>query len=194
MNHAPQILKGRHFMPATEVILIENVPGLGAEADVVKVKAGYARNFLFPRHMALEVSPTALKKINQLKAKRAEREARELNESEELARKINKLKATLTLATGETGKAFGSITASDIAAKIKEELGVEIDRHSIQLERPIKSTGDHEVEIKLAHEVTAKLNLTVKSDSTGETGGAEEAAASEEKGFKARPKARHTAK
>ena len=62
-------------MAATEVILIENVPGLGAEADVVKVKAGYARNFLLPRSKALEVTPTTLKKLNQLKAKRAEREA-----------------------------------------------------------------------------------------------------------------------
>ena len=102
-------------MAATEVILVENVPGLGAEADVVKVKPGYARNFLLPTGKACEVTPTTLKKINQLKTKRAEREARELNESEELARKINKLKLTMLLATGETGKAFGSITASDIA-------------------------------------------------------------------------------
>src|SRR5277367_217277 len=103
-------------MPATEVILIENIPGLGAEADVVKVKNGYARNFLIPTGKAYEVTPAALRKLNQLKAKRAEREARELNEAEELARRINKLKITLVLETGESGKAFGSITASDIAA------------------------------------------------------------------------------
>ena len=183
-------------MPATEVILIENVPGLGAEADVVKVKAGYARNFLLPRSKALEVTPTTLKKLNQLKAKRAEREARELNESEELARKIGKLQITLLLATGETGKAFGSITASDIAEKLKGELdGIEIERHRIELERPIKSTGEHEVTIKLHHDVTAKLNLTVKSNSEQEAGGREEAPASgEEKAFKAKPKARHTTK
>ena len=181
-------------MPATEVILVENVPGLGAEADVVKVKPGYARNFLIPTGKACEVTPTTLKRINQLKAKRAEREARELNESEELARKINKLKITMLLATGETGKAFGSITASDIAEKLKGELGgVEIERHTIDLPKPIKSTGDHEVQIKLHHDVVAKLNLVVKSSTEQEAGGKEEAAAStEEKTFKAKPKARHS--
>ena len=181
-------------MSATQVILIENIPGLGAEADVVKVKPGYARNFLLPTGKAYEVTPVTLRKVNQLKAKRAEREARELNESEELARKINKLNITIVLATGETGKAFGSVTASDIAEKLNAELGgVIIERHKIDLERPIKSTGEHEVPVKLHHDIVAKLNLTVKSSSEQETAGKQEAdAPAEEKGFKAKPKARHT--
>lgn len=180
-------------MPNTEVILIENIPGLGAEADVVKVKPGYARNFLLPQQKALEVTPATLRKLNQLKSKRAEREARELNESEELARKINKLKVTLILETGGAGKAFGSVTAKDIAEKIKAETGLEIDRHKVVLERPIKDTGAHEITIKLHHDVTAKLNLTVKSSSQPEEVPTPEAAAEapQEKGFKAKPKARH---
>ena len=88
-------------MPTTEVILTEKIASLGAEADVVKVKSGYARNFLVPSGKALEVTPATLRRINQLKAKRAEREAAELNEAEELARRINKLKITITLETGE---------------------------------------------------------------------------------------------
>jgi large subunit ribosomal protein L9 len=157
-------------MPASEVILIENIPGLGAEADVVKVKAGYARNYLIPFGKAYEVTPATLRKLNQLKAKRAEREARELNEAEELARKINKLKITMLLDTGESGKAFGSITAKDIADRIKGELGgaIEVERHRIELDRPIKDTGAHEVSIRLHHDVTAKLNVTVKSKSQPE--------------------------
>src|SRR6201996_4156051 len=147
-------------MSSTEVILTEKIANLGAEADVVKVKRGYARNFLVPRGLALEVTPATLKRINTLKAKRAEREAKELNEAEELARKINKLKITLELETGATGKAFGSITAADLAERIKKELGgtMEIDRHRIHLEKPIKDSGEHEVAIKLHHDVTAKLN------------------------------------
>ena len=182
-------------MAAVELILLQRVEKLGQMGDVVKVKPGYARNFLFPTGKASEVTPVTLKKINLLKAKRAEREAKELNESEELARKINKLKLTMLLATGETGKAFGSSTASDIAEKLKGELGgVEIERHTIDLPKPIKSTGDHEVQIKLHHDVVAKLNLTVKSSTEQETGGSKEEAASsgEEKAFKAKPKARHT--
>ena len=179
-------------MPTTQVILIENIPGLGAEADVVKVKAGYARNFLIPHSKAFEVTPASMKKLNQLKSKRAEREARELNEAEELARKINKLKLTLTLETGGAGKAFGSITAKDLADKLKAELGLEIDRHKIVLDRPIKETGAQEISIKLHHDVIAKLNVTIKSASQPDEPAKDEAAEeTKERGFKAKPKARH---
>ncbi len=180
-------------MAHTEIILTEKIGSLGAEADVVKVKRGYARNFLIPRGKALEVTPATLKRINLLKGKRAEREGRELNEAEELARKINKLKITLELETGESGKAFGSITATDLAERLKAELGgnIEIDRHKIHLDKPIKETGPHEVQIKLHADVVAKLNVTVKAKGAEEK--AEEPAEkpAEEKGFRARPKAKH---
>jgi large subunit ribosomal protein L9 len=150
-------------MPLTELILTENVPGLGAEADVVKVRRGYARNYLLPRGKAYEATPGALRKLDALKQKRAEREARELNEAEELARRIGKARFVFTLETGETGKAFGSVTAQDIVNRIKNEIGAEIDRHKIVLERPIKDTGEHEVAIRLHHDVTAQLVFQVKS-------------------------------
>ncbi len=150
-------------MPLTELILTENVPGLGAEADVVKVRRGYARNYLLPHGKAHEVTPGALRQIDALKQKRAEREARELNEAEEVARRIGKARFVFTLETGETGKAFGSVTAQDIVNRIKNELGAEIDRHKIVLERPIKDTGEHEVSVRLHHDVTAQLTFQVKS-------------------------------
>src|SRR5438067_8544155 len=150
-------------MPSTEIILTENVPGLGGEADVVKVRRGYARNYLLPHGKAYEVTPAALRQLDNLKKKRAEREARELNESEELGRKIGKAHLVFTLATGEAGKAFGSVTAQDIANRMKNELGIEIDRHKIVLERPIKDTGEHEVSIKLHHDVSAQFTFDVKS-------------------------------
>ena len=150
-------------MPLTELILTENVPGLGAEADVVKVRRGYARNYLLPRGKAYEVTPGALRQLDALKQKRAEREARELNEAEELSRRIGKTRLVFTLETGETGKAFGSVTAQDIVNRLKNEVGAEIDRHKIVLERPIKDTGEHEVAIRLHHDVTAQLVFQVKS-------------------------------
>jgi len=150
-------------MPSTKIILTENVPGLGAEADVVKVRRGYARNFLLPQGKASEVTPRALRQLDALKAKRAEREARELNEAEELARRIGKLKVTFTLQTGETGKAFGSITANDIAERLKQELNRDFDRHLLVLDHPIKTTGEHEVPLKLHQDVTAKFKFNVKS-------------------------------
>jgi large subunit ribosomal protein L9 len=150
-------------MPTTEIILTDNVPGLGAEADIVKVRRGYARNYLLPRGKAHELTPASLRQVENLKKKRAEREARELNEAEELARRINKLRVSFKLETGETGKAFGSITAHDIVTRLKNEIGEEIDRHKIHLEHPIKSTGEHEVTIKLHHDVTVNFKFEVKS-------------------------------
>jgi large subunit ribosomal protein L9 len=150
-------------MPSTQIILTENVPGLGAEADVVKVRRGYARNFLLPHGKAYEVTPASLRELNNLKKKRAEREARELNDADELSRRISKARLTFTLETGETGKAFGSITAQDIVTRMKNELGIEIDRHKLVLERPIKDTGEHEVTIKLHHDVTAQFSFLVKA-------------------------------
>ena len=151
-------------MPTSEVILTENIRGLGAEADIVKVKRGYARNFLLPKGKAYEVTPVTLKRINQLKAKRAQREGEERNAADELARKINKLTLNLLLETGATGKAFGSITVKDLEDALKKELpNANIERHAIQLERPIKETGTHEVPVKLYADVTATLKVAVKS-------------------------------
>ncbi|MDQ3082387.1 MAG: 50S ribosomal protein L9 [Gemmatimonadota bacterium] len=150
-------------MPSTQIILTENIPGLGAEADVVKVRRGFARNFLLPQGKAYEVTKSTMRKLDMLKAKRAEREASELNEAEEIARRIGKSKMIFTLETGESGKAFGSVTANDIAMRLKNEVGAEIERHRIVLEHPIKSTGEHELSIKLHADVTATLKFTVKS-------------------------------
>lgn len=174
-------------MSQTEVILISHIPNLGAEADVVKVRRGYARNFLIPRGMAHEVTPATLRMTNSLKARRAEREARELNEASELGRRLGKLKLAFVLETGEAGKAFGAITAKDIADRLKAEVGQEIDRHRIVLERPIKETGEISVEVRLHPEVhaTLKLNVSSKNPKPSVEAGEE----SEE-----RPKARRSAK
>ncbi len=185
-------------MATTEVILTEKIENLGAEADLVKVRAGFARNFLIPNGKALEVTPVTLRRVNLLKAKRAEREARELNEAEDLSRRIAKLKIQIELETGETGKAFGSVTASDIAARIKSELGgkIEIDRHRIQLERPIKESGSHEIIIKLHSDVSTKLNLIVKAKGSDDKSEASESGeAHEEKApgsYKGKVKAKHS--
>jgi large subunit ribosomal protein L9 len=171
-------------MPSTEIILTENVPGLGAEADVVKVRRGYARNYLLPRGKAYEVTPAAMRQLDNLKKKRAEREARELNDAEELARRINKARLSFTLETGESGKAFGSITAQDIMNRLKNEIGIEVDRHKIALEHPIKTTGEHEVAIKLHHDVIAQFIFQVKSSEPPRT--AEAAPAADEEPEKKR--------
>ena len=151
-------------MANAEVILTESIPNLGAEADIVKVRRGFARNFLIPQGKALEVTPGSLRRINHLRAKRAEREARELNAAEQLAARINKLVLNFTLETGETGKAFGSITAKDLHDRLVQELGnVELPKHAVSLDKAIKESGEQEIEVKLSHDVTAKLHIRVST-------------------------------
>jgi large subunit ribosomal protein L9 len=172
-------------MAYAEVILTENIPNLGAEADLVKVRRGFARNFLIPQGKALEVTPSSLRKINHLKAKRAEREGRELNAAEQLAGKINKLLLDFTLETGETGKAFGSVTAKDIHDRLAAELGkVELPKHAVSLDKPFKESGDHEVEVRLHPDVAAKLRIKI---STPKRVAAEEEAESSKKAPRRKP-------
>lgn len=148
-------------MATTEVILRTKINNLGAEADVVKVKAGFARNFLVPQGKAYEATEANKKHLDELAAARAKRETDELNEAEKVATKIKKLKPVFELETGGHGKAFGSVTSMDIHKKL-EEAGIEIDRHCIQLDKPLKTTGSHEIDIKLHSEVSVFLRLEVK--------------------------------
>jgi large subunit ribosomal protein L9 len=151
-------------MAHSEVILTANIANLGAEADIVKVRRGYARNFLLPQGKALEVTKSSLRQVSHLKVKRAEREAREVTAAEEVASKINKLSLSFTLETGETGKAFGSITAKDIHDRLAKELGaIELPKHAVDIDRSIKESGEHEIPVKLHPDVTAKLRIKISS-------------------------------
>ncbi|MDC0302790.1 50S ribosomal protein L9 [bacterium] len=149
-------------MALTEVILREKIDNLGAEADVVKVKAGFARNFLIPAGKAYEATKGNLRQIENLRVSRAKRETEELNVAQELASKISRMKPKFTLDVGKNGKAFGSVTTIDIH-KALEDKGVSIDRTAIQLDKPIKSTGKSDVEVKLHADVTTSLTVTVEA-------------------------------
>lgn len=148
-------------MAQMEVILKTKVAGLGAEADVVSVRRGFGRNYLIPQGQAYEATKTNLRHVETLKRVRAEREAAELAEAEKISGKIKKLKLKLELATGQAGKAFGSITVMDLIQAVKENTGIELERPSIKLEKPIKTTGKFEVPVKLHPELSVDLRLTV---------------------------------
>ncbi len=150
-------------MATTEVILREKITGLGSEADVVKVKAGYARNYLIPNGKAFEATKGNLRNLESLQSKRAQRETEELSEAQELAGKISRLKPKFTLETGQGGKAFGSITSMDIHKEL-EGKGISLERTAIKLDKPLKRSGKSEIEIKLHSEVTTTLTVTVETD------------------------------
>ncbi len=159
-------------MATTEVILREKITNLGSEADVVTVKAGFARNYLIPEGKAFEATKANLKHLDSLKAQRIKREAAELAEAKELSGKIKSLKLAFTLETGQGGKAFGSITSIDIHKSLSEK-GIEIDRHAILLDSPIKTSGKQDIEIKLHADVSTILKITVKTDGEEEAAKAE---------------------
>ncbi len=124
-----------------EVILKTKIEGLGSEADIVSVKPGYARNFLIPKDFAAPATSATKRQMEELKRKRAEREAAELNDAQELAGKLGKLKLVFVLESGEgQEKSFGAVTNLDIATKLKEA-GYEVDRKKIDLPKPIKDSG-----------------------------------------------------
>jgi len=154
-----------------EVILKGPVRGLGAEADLVKVRPGYARNFLFPNGLAAPVSAASKRQLEALKKRRAEREAAETAEAEEKANRLARLVLNFELKQAEDGatKLFGSITTGEIAAALAEK-GFEVEKRDIDLSKSLNQAGDHEVVVHLGYSVksTVKVKIIGKSEETSE--------------------------
>ncbi|HMO66359.1 MAG TPA: 50S ribosomal protein L9, partial [Verrucomicrobiota bacterium] len=150
-------------MAKTELILIKNVVGLGGEADQVKVAPGYARNFLIPRGLAIPLTGANKRRLEVLKQRRAERETHDLNSMSELGRTLSQVTLLVKVKTGEDGKLFGAVTAGTIADELKNQYEAAVERRKIHLAHPIKSLGDHEVEMRLHPQVHVMLKVRVES-------------------------------
>lgn len=176
-------------MAHSEVLLVKPVEGLGGEGDQVKVRAGYARNFLLPRKIAVPLNAANRKHVDALKKRRAEREQTELNGAQEVAKKLEKTSLAFAVKTGEGGKMFGAITAQDIYDKLVAS-GIEVDKRKIHLFTPVKTLGKHTVKVKLHADVNVELPFDVVSENPIEAAPAEEAPAGEktEKRSERRPK------
>jgi large subunit ribosomal protein L9 len=143
-----------------DVILREDVKSLGHAGEMVRVKPGYARNYLLPHGLAYEATEGNKKRIAAEGKARANRNAAERGEAERFAASLGALTVTLAGKAGEEGKLFGSITAQDIAEALAK-LGHDVDKRRIELEHPIKTLGHHTVGIRLPHEVRAEVRLAV---------------------------------
>jgi len=175
-------------MATSEILLVKPVEGLGGEGDQVKVRAGYARNFLLPRKIAVPLTAANRKQVESLKKRRASREQDELNVAQELAKKLERTGLAFAVKTGEGGRMFGAITASDIHDKLVAS-GIELDRKKIHLFTPVKTIGKHEVKIKLHADVSVDLSFDVVSENPIEPTASEEPAAEKtEKRFERRPR------
>ena len=143
-----------------EVILKEHVEHLGRRGDIVKVASGYARNYLFPRNLALVVTGENKKQIERERVKAEAKEAAEQSAAQGVKAQLEALEIAIARRVGENDTLYGSVTAGDIADALAAK-DVTIDRRKIQLGDPLKSLGTHEVPVKLYRDVTATLKVSI---------------------------------
>ncbi len=151
-------------MRQVKVILREAVQGLGEAGDLVRVKVGYARNYLLPQGKALLATESKVRELEHHKRVVTENAARVLNDLKALRDRLESLALEVTARVGEEGKLFGSVTTSHIAELLAEK-GYEVDRRKIQLGEPLREIGDHVVPIRLQRDLTAKVALKINAES-----------------------------
>jgi large subunit ribosomal protein L9 len=148
-------------MAATiQLVLQHDVENVGKSGDLVKVRPGYARNYLLPRSLAVPATTAQVNRIAHEKAVALAKSEKLRKESTELAQKISGLTIKLARAVGDDGKLFGSVTTKEIEATVKA-LGYDVDRKKMQLAEPIKALGTYEIPLKLMSDVTATLKVEV---------------------------------
>ncbi len=147
-----------------KIILLQDEKKLGKKGDIIEASEGYARNYILPKKIGVEATP---KNMNDLKLQKAndEKKAQELLESAKaLAVKLEEKAVLLKIKAGEGGRTFGSVSSKEIAAAVKEQFGLEIDKKKIQLQDNLKNFGSYEVPVKLHPAVTAKLSVKVDTE------------------------------
>ena len=147
-------------MAHTKVLLREDVDDLGARGEIVRVRAGYARNYLLPRNLAVEATAGNVKGIEAERAALLKKEAKERATAEGQAQQIGALQLEFKRKAGEQGALYGSVTSMDVAEALRER-GYEIDRHRIHLREPLKRVGEYTVPVRLHREVTIDLKVRV---------------------------------
>jgi len=148
-------------MPALQVVLLSSVPTLGTIGDVRHVAAGYARNFLFPRGLAVHATPKRLADSQFQRQLQSRRVAAQRAEDERLAQGVQGATLVIHVAVGAQGRMHGQITNQDVADAIQQQVGVAIDRHKIQIDSPIRSLGRYLLPIKFAAGIEASVTLEV---------------------------------
>ena len=147
-------------MGHTKVLLREDVDDLGARGEIVRVRAGYARNYLLPRKLAVEATAGNVKGIESERAALLKKEAKERATAEAQSQQMSSLQLEFKRKAGEQGALYGSVTSMDLADALKER-GYEIDRHRIHLREPLKRLGEYSVPVRLHREVTIELKVRV---------------------------------
>jgi large subunit ribosomal protein L9 len=144
-----------------EIILIQDVEGLGKQGSRAHVAAGYARNFLFPKKLAMEATSAGARRFAEIERQKAALTSRQRREAEKLSERLRSVKVQVSVQVGEDDRLFGSVTAADIAAALKEQ-GIDLDRRTLQLEEPLKALGVYTIKVRLHPEVESKFKVLVR--------------------------------
>jgi large subunit ribosomal protein L9 len=144
-----------------KVILKADVKSVGKKGQIINASDGYARNFLFPKGLAIEATEGNVKTLEAVKENEKKKKAEELQKAKDLAKKIQGLTVTIKAKTGENGKLFGSITSKDIVEELKKQHKIDIDKKKVALDEAIKSAGTYNVEVKVYPEVSAALKVSI---------------------------------
>jgi len=144
-----------------KVILKQDIKGVGKKDEVINANDGYARNFLFPKNLAVEANSENMAKLKAKKDGQAYKKTQEKQQAEAAAEKLKNITLTLKVKAGENGKIFGGVTSKEIAENLKAEQQIEIDKKKIALNETIKTLGKFSIEIKLYEGVNAKLNINI---------------------------------
>lgn len=147
-----------------KVILLQDVKSLGKKGEIVNVNDGYARNFILPKKLGLEANGKNMNDLKLQKNNEAKVAKEHLEAAKELAKQLEAGKVEVAIKVGEGGKAFGSVSNKEIAAEVKKQLGLEIDKKKVQLKDALKTLGTHKVPVKLHPEVTAEVTVEVKEE------------------------------
>lgn len=144
-----------------KIILTQEVSGLGSAGDILEVRDGYGRNYLLPQRKAILATRGAEKQVAQIRRARSVREIQDLGQAQAVRADLQKLKVRVTTRAGAGGRLFGSVTASDVVAAVKTAGGPELDRRRIEMPGHLKTTGAHQVTVRLHPEVTATIALEI---------------------------------
>ncbi len=145
-----------------EVILLKDVKSLGKKGDIVKVNDGYARNYILPQKVGVEANSKNLNDLNVQKRNEAKHQAQILEEAKETAKLLGESSVIVKMKAGEGGRTFGTISTKEVAAAIKEQLKMDIDKKKMVVDVPMKSLGSYIIKIKLHPQVNAQLNVKVQ--------------------------------
>ncbi len=147
-----------------EVILLQDIKNVGRKEQIIEANDGYARNYLFPKKLAIEATKDNMLKLQAKKTSEANKKKAEIEANKEIAKKIEKIELTIKAKVGENSKIFGGITSKEIAEELKKQHKFEIDRKKITLKDTIKSLGRYTAEIKFGDGVNAELTINVTGE------------------------------